>query len=222
MAGLTKTQVTYVCTTTGPRYTGVVLDTSGEGKVKTPDAANGIPVGVITNDEQLVAGRPISVQIDGYVEVLAGGDIAIGDEVILGVGGKVVKASTITSGTVNVLGVAETAGVLNSKVTVRVEKKAKVIDVYVVPTYVTGIAVKTAPTKVAFTTAETLDLAGMVVTLTKSDATTEDVEFANFGIKGIATLPVQGSALTTANEAVTVAYVPTDKTASQAITVTQA
>lgn len=212
MAGLTKTQVTYTCTTTAPRYVGVVLDTSGEGKVKVPDSANGIPVGVIANDEQLVAGRPISVQIDGYVDILAGEDIAIGDEVILGVGGKVVKASTIASGTANILGVAETAGVLNGKVTVRIEKKAKEVipvvpEIPVLPVYPTGIAIKTPPTKTTYTTSDTLDLAGLVVTLTLSDNTTLDVEPDRFAIRGIATHPANGASLATPVASVQIACV---------------
>ena len=48
---------------------------------------------------------------------------------------------------------------------------------------VTGVAVKTPQTKVTYNDGDSLDLTGLVVTLTKSNGTTEDVAFVDFGSK---------------------------------------
>ena len=85
---------------------------------------------------------------------------------------------------------------------------------------VTGIAIKTAPDKVTYTEGEALELAGLVVTLSKSDDTTEDVALADFAAKGIAASPADGTVLTAADTAVIVSV--NGKTASQAITVNPA
>ncbi|MFZ5642893.1 MAG: S-layer homology domain-containing protein [Bacillota bacterium] len=87
---------------------------------------------------------------------------------------------------------------------------------------VTGIAVKTGPAKVSYTEGENLDLAGLVVTLTKSDTSTEDVDFADFGAKGITAAPASGTALGTAVTQVVISHTATGVTASQAITVNPA
>lgn len=81
--------------------------------------------------------------------------------------------------------------------------------------------VKKAPTKVTYTDAETLALAGLVVTLLYSDETYEDVAFADFGA-AITAAPANGGALTTANNEVVLTHVASTKTASFAITVTAA
>ena len=86
---------------------------------------------------------------------------------------------------------------------------------------VTGMLVKSAPSKVTYTEAETLDLAGLVVTLLYSDETYEDVAFANFGA-AITAAPANGGVLTTANDAVVLTHVASTETASFAITVTAA
>jgi hypothetical protein len=54
---------------------------------------------------------------------------------------------------------------------------------------VTGIAIKTQPTKLIYTHGDTLDLAGLVVTLTHDDTTTEDVAAASFADKNITANP---------------------------------
>ncbi len=86
---------------------------------------------------------------------------------------------------------------------------------------VTGMLVKSAPTKVTYTDAETLALAGLVVTLLYSDETYEDVAFADFGA-AITAAPANGGALTTENKEVVLTHVASTKTASFAITVTAA
>ena len=72
------------------------------------------------------------------------------------------------------------------------------------PVITTGISVKTNPTHVNYKEGDNLDLTGLVVTITKSDSSTEDVEYADFSLKSITTNPVNGTALSTANTAVTV------------------
>ena len=86
---------------------------------------------------------------------------------------------------------------------------------------VTGMLVKSAPTKVTYTDAETLDLAGLVVTLLYSDETYEHVAFANFGADITAT-PANGGALATTDKAVVLTHISSTATASFAITVTTA
>ena len=86
---------------------------------------------------------------------------------------------------------------------------------------VTGMLVKSAPTKVTYTDAETLALAGLVVTLLYSDETYEDVAFANFGA-AITAAPANGGALTTTDKAVVLTHISSTATASFAITVTTA
>ena len=81
----------------------------------------------------------------------------------------------------------------------------------------TGIGVKTQPTKTTYTEGEALGLSGLVVTLTYSDSTTEDVAFADFGTKGITVNPTNGTVLTTADTAVIILV--SGKSASVTITV---
>jgi hypothetical protein len=54
---------------------------------------------------------------------------------------------------------------------------------------VSNIAVKTQPTKLAYTHGDALSLAGLVVTLTYDDGSTEDVATANFADEGITAIP---------------------------------
>jgi len=60
---------------------------------------------------------------------------------------------------------------------------------------VTNIAIKTQPTNLNYTHGGTLDLAGLVVTLTHDDTTTEDVVAANFADKNITATPAAGNNL---------------------------
>lgn len=82
---------------------------------------------------------------------------------------------------------------------------------------ITGVEVKTAPTKTTYTQGENLDLTGLVITLTKSDATTEDVVLADFAANLVTTNPINGTALTTADTGVTITA--NGQTAIQPITV---
>ena len=87
------------------------------------------------------------------------------------------------------------------------------------PVIVDSIAIKTAPTKTTYTTGEALDLAGLIVTLTKSNDSKEDVAFANFAAKGLTVAPANGTALATTNAAVTITHTASGKTTTQSITV---
>jgi len=58
---------------------------------------------------------------------------------------------------------------------------------------VTAIAVKMQPTKLTYTAGETLDLAGMIATLTYSDGSIVDVVYAQFGANGITANLEQGT-----------------------------
>ena len=105
----------------------------------------------------------------------------------------------------------------NNALTVTVNGKTASQAITVNAVTVTGVAVKTPQTKVTYNDGDSLDLTGLVVTLTKSNGTTEDVAFVDFGSKGITVSPTNGAALTTSNNALTVTV--NGKTASQAITV---
>jgi PGF-pre-PGF domain-containing protein len=88
-----------------------------------------------------------------------------------------------------------------------------------VPVVVTNISVKTAPTKLTYTEDEALDLQGLVIALTKSNSSTEDVAFENFNLRGIVVTPANGTVLTTTNKLVTIAHTESGKSTTQAITV---
>jgi len=60
---------------------------------------------------------------------------------------------------------------------------------------VTNIAINTQPTKLGYTHGDKLDLAGLVVTLTHDDKTTEDVAIAKFADKNITANPSAGNDL---------------------------
>jgi len=60
---------------------------------------------------------------------------------------------------------------------------------------VTSIAIKTQSANLTYTHGDTLNLAGLVVTLTHDDNTTEDVASAGFAAKNITATPAQGNNL---------------------------
>ena len=60
---------------------------------------------------------------------------------------------------------------------------------------VTAITIKSPPNNFNYTHGDTLDLTGLVVTLTYDDTTTEDVAVANFTAKGITANPSNGDKL---------------------------
>ena len=81
---------------------------------------------------------------------------------------------------------------------------------------VTGVAVTTQPTKTTYNVGDALDLSNLVVTLTKSNGTTEAVALADFAANGI-TLSIQnGATLTAADTTLTITV--NGKTAKRNIT----
>ncbi len=123
-------------------------------------------------------------------------------------------ANGITTNKVNgaVLEVTDTSVVI----TVNGQTTSQAITVNAVS--ITGVAVKTPPAKVTYDAGETLDLTGLVVTLTKSDASTQDVAFSDFAANGITTVKANGDVLAATDTAVVITV--NGQTASQAITVT--
>ena len=64
---------------------------------------------------------------------------------------------------------------------------------------ITGITVKSSPTKMTYTNGEALNLAGLVITLSFDNGSTEDVTYSNFDSFNITTAPEQGEHLTLAH-----------------------
>jgi len=114
----------------------------------------------------------------------------------------------------------------NTKVTITHTDSSKSVEqnitVTAAPVTVTSMAVKTAPTKVTYTAGERLDLAGLVVTLHKSDSSAEDVAFVAFTSNGITASPANNAVLTTGNTKVTITHTASGKAAVQSITVNAA
>ena len=94
----------------------------------------------------------------------------------------------------------------------------KNLSILIAPT-VTSVTIKNQPTKVAYYDGQSLDLSGLVVTLQKSNGTSEDVAFTDFDSKGITTSPANGATLTTANNKVTITHTASGKKVEQTITV---
>lgn len=130
------------------------------------------------------------------------GLLAILDEIIFEGAAHVTGYGTIKLATVKVNGVAIEQLVEEKSVDTGIDSsgvKVKPKSTYTPPPVtVTGITIKTAPTKTTYNENEHLDLSGLVVTLNKSNNTTEDVDFINFDSKNITTNPANGAVLTTA------------------------
>jgi uncharacterized repeat protein (TIGR02543 family) len=60
---------------------------------------------------------------------------------------------------------------------------------------VTGIAIQSQPSNMTYTHGDTLNLSGLVVTLTHDDNSTAEVELSDFDSKNISTIPVNGAPL---------------------------
>lgn len=85
---------------------------------------------------------------------------------------------------------------------------------------VTSVSVKTPPSKTTYVKGEALDLSGLVVTLLKSDGSSEDVSFENFASKNITTNPASGTILTT--ESSVVINTPNNQSVNQDLTINPA
>ncbi|WMW21266.1 PGF-pre-PGF domain-containing protein [Methanolobus mangrovi] len=71
---------------------------------------------------------------------------------------------------------------------------------------VTGISVNTAPTNTVYYEGDSLDLSGLVVNITKSDSTVEEIEFSAFDSNGLSTDPGNGTVLSTEDGTVTISH----------------
>ena len=61
---------------------------------------------------------------------------------------------------------------------------------------VTAVAVRTQPSKLTYAYGDSLDLSGLVVTLSYDDGSFEDVPYAQFSVKGVTETPANGARLT--------------------------
>ena len=115
------------------------------------------------------------------------------------------------------LGLMVSAYISNTTVTSTVDGKNATQPITVNAVTVTGVSVKTPPSKVTYFAGDALNLSGLVVTLYKSNGTTEDVSLADFAAKGITTSPANGATLNTNDKKVTITV--NGKKATQPITV---
>ncbi len=84
---------------------------------------------------------------------------------------------------------------------------------------VTNITVKTAPDKTTYNEGEMLDLTGFVITMNRSDGSTEDVALIDFESKGLIISLANGIKLGTSHTKVTITHTASGETVEQAITV---
>jgi len=84
---------------------------------------------------------------------------------------------------------------------------------------VTGIAVKSQPTKTSYTVGDKLDLTGLTVTLTMSDKKTKEVALADFETNKITVSPANGTVLTAEHKTVSLTVEGVDTPATITITV---
>jgi len=64
------------------------------------------------------------------------------------------------------------------------------------PATVTNMVIKDQPTNLTYTHGQTLNLTGLVVTLSYSDSTSADIPLGSFAANGLTTLPANGATLT--------------------------
>jgi len=131
-----------------------------------------------------------------------------------------IKGITVSPANGTVLSSADTAVTITYTADNKSVNQAITVNPASEPVTVTSVTVKTAPAKTTYTEGESLDLSGLVVILHKSDSTTEEAAFAEFGTKGITVSPANGTALSSADTAVTITYTADSKSVNQGITVT--
>jgi hypothetical protein len=85
--------------------------------------------------------------------------------------------------------------------------------------WVSSVTIKTPPAKTTYNVGDALDLAGLVITLNKSDESSEDIAFDNFSSKGITVNPVNGQTLIKESSVVIITYTKDDKSAYQNLTI---
>lgn len=122
MAGvLTDLQKAYKVSDPISQYAVVVQDVSKAGYCKLPVNDNDMPLGIVDNDEQANVGKSVAVKINGYGTAVAGGDIAVGDALIVKAGGSVLAATSLAAGAkANIIGFAENGGAAGDYIVVRI------------------------------------------------------------------------------------------------------
>jgi len=130
-----------------------------------------------------------------------------------------VALSDLTSKGINCLPVngTELTEVLTG-VTISHSASGKNINQSITISTVTGINVKTPPTKVDYYKGEDLDLSGFVVELTLDNGTTRDLAFSDFANGGVNTIPENGTVLNNESTEIIIKHTTTGGTAIQAIT----
>lgn len=93
------------------------------------------------------------------------------------------------------------------------------IKITYTPKSISGIAVKTAPTKISYEVGDNFDPTGLVITATYSDNSTRDIAYADAS-SGFEFSPNTSAELSTSNTSVTITY--GGKSCSQSITVSAA
>jgi len=180
-----------------------------------PVTVTGITVKTAPSKVSYTAGE--ALDLSGLVVTLTKSDSNTEDVAFADFGTKGITASPANGKT---LAITDTTVTLTHTASGKTVTQS--ITVNPAPVTVTGITVKTAPSKVSYTAGEALDLSGLVVTLTKSDSNTEEVAFADFGAKGITASPANGTTLAITDTTVTLTHTASGKTATQSITVTAA
>ncbi len=84
---------------------------------------------------------------------------------------------------------------------------------------VTDIAIKATPTKVDYFEGESLNLAGLVVTITKNNGEIKDVSFTDFESNGLTCSPGNGTGLLLNNTQVTILHTSSGKKVVQPLTI---
>jgi len=129
-----------------------------------------------------------------------------------------VAVSDLTNKGINCLPVngAELTQVLTG-VTITHSASGKNINQSITISTVTGINVKTPPTKVDYYKGEDLDLSGLRVEVTLDNGTTRDLAFSDFANGGVKTTPENGTVLNNKSTEITIKHTITGETTIQTI-----
>lgn len=190
--------------------THIVVQNADGSKKWDATGANGIDVADATYSLKSIAVTTDPAKMTGYVE---GDKIDLTGIVVTATlqedGGSKTKTEDVTaSSTFEVNGAAVTSqatpvsmAMNGKKVTAKYNGKTAetTATLEIAANEVTGIAIKTEPTKVEYDAGDTLTLDGFEVTVTYANGNTTDLTFANFGSTVTAT--VDGTAITAASKA---------------------
>jgi len=175
-------------------YGGVTTQDSTDNLTVNPATAIVTTIAVKTQPTKLIYINGDSLDLSGLVVTLTYDNGSTPDVPFASFG------TTITVNPTNKTPLT-TATHNGSKITVSYGTSGTITDQTAALTVktVTNIAVKTQPTKLTYDDGDGLDLTGLVVTLTYSDASTEDVALANLAANHLTTTPPNGATLGTSN-----------------------